>query len=511
MFLNGVEVVGPRDFTRSGSSYDERSITVLASNLLEVQVRGRPGTSLTITVIGTDEDPPGITTAADPPPNSNGWNNGAVTVSFDCDDAISGIATCPSPITVSAEGAGQVITGEAVDEAGNSASASVTINLDTTSPTVTPTATPAANAAGWHNQSPTISFACADGLSGVAGCPPAQLVLSEGANQTTSGTGTDLADNSAVGSVAINLDTTPPAVQITSPPSGERLDASPVTVSGTIADGLSGVVGVTCGGRPASLSSSTFTCVQPLVDGSNTISVDATDLAGNTATSQIDVTLVSDTSPPVLTITRPTAGTLVFQSRPPIELSYSDDTGVDTASLLFAVGGALREVECFPSATEARCTPVADLPDGDVTIEASVRDFVGNDASAAVSLTVDGTPLDIAITTPADRLVTTDDVITVEGIVGADASDVTVNGVVATLGVGSFSATVPLREGVNMVVAVGTKPNGKTGTTSIEVTRDVAAPVVRIDSPRDGFVSTSNVIAVTGLVNDIVNGPPTPS
>ena len=101
MFLNGVEVVGPRDFTRSGSSYDERSITVLASNLLEVQVRGRPGTSLTITVIGTDEDPPGITTAADPPPNSNGWNNGAVTVSFDCDDAISGIATCPSPITVS--------------------------------------------------------------------------------------------------------------------------------------------------------------------------------------------------------------------------------------------------------------------------------------------------------------------------------------------------------------------------------------------------------------------------
>ena len=113
--------------------------------------------------------------------------------------------------------------------------------------------------------------------------------------------------------------------------------------------------------------------------------------------------------------------------------------------------------------------------------------------------------------TPADRLVTTDDVITVEGIVGADASDVTVNGVVATLGVGSFSATVPLREGVNMVVAVGTKPNGKTGTTSIEVTRDVAAPVVRIDSPRDGFVSTSNVIAVTGLVNDIVNGPPTPS
>ncbi|MGH7340131.1 MAG: carboxypeptidase regulatory-like domain-containing protein, partial [Candidatus Rokuibacteriota bacterium] len=45
-----------------------------------------------------------------------------------------------------------------------------------------------------------------------------------------------------------------------------------------------------------------------------------------------------------------------------------------------------------------------------------------------------------------------------------------------------------------------------TGTDSIQITRDVIAPIVRIDSPRDGFVATSSHIAVTGLVNDIVPG-----
>jgi hypothetical protein len=57
-----------------------------------------------------------------------------------------------------------------------------------------------------------------------------------------------------------------------------------------------------------------------------------------------------------------------------------------------------------------------------------------------------------------------------------------------------------------MLVALATSASGKTGTASVDVTRDIIAPIVRIDSPRDGFVSANNSIAVTGLVNDIVNG-----
>jgi len=81
-----------------------------------------------------DKTPPTITATVSPCPNANGWNNTDVTVTFTCSDSLSDIASCPAPITVTTEGFGQVITGTAVDSAGNSATASVTVNIDKTPP-----------------------------------------------------------------------------------------------------------------------------------------------------------------------------------------------------------------------------------------------------------------------------------------------------------------------------------------------------------------------------------------
>ena len=83
-----------------------------------------------------DKTRPTITAAVSPPPNANGWNNTDVTVTFTCSDSLSGIASCPAPITVTTEGAGQVITNSAVDKAGNSATTSVTLNIDKTPPSI---------------------------------------------------------------------------------------------------------------------------------------------------------------------------------------------------------------------------------------------------------------------------------------------------------------------------------------------------------------------------------------
>ncbi|HRC86598.1 MAG TPA: carboxypeptidase regulatory-like domain-containing protein, partial [Thermoanaerobaculia bacterium] len=66
--------------------------------------------------------------------------------------------------------------------------------------------------------------------------------------------------------------------------------------------------------------------------------------------------------------------------------------------------------------------------------------------------------------------------------------------------------TVPLREGGNLLVALARKANGNTGSASIEVTRDVVAPIVRIQSPANGFVSAAPSLAVSGQVNDSVTG-----
>ena len=83
-----------------------------------------------------DTSPPTISAAVKPAPNAAGWNNQTpVTVSFTCADAISGIAECPSPATLSSETGGQLVEGTAVDNAGNRASASITVRIDVTGAT----------------------------------------------------------------------------------------------------------------------------------------------------------------------------------------------------------------------------------------------------------------------------------------------------------------------------------------------------------------------------------------
>ena len=94
------------------------------TNTISVEVRGKPGGQLTATIIGTDNDLPTIGATAFSAANAAAWNSTAVTVSFACADATSGVASCSPPVTVTTEGAGQLVSpGKAVDLAGNIATA----------------------------------------------------------------------------------------------------------------------------------------------------------------------------------------------------------------------------------------------------------------------------------------------------------------------------------------------------------------------------------------------------
>jgi hypothetical protein len=75
--------------------------------------------------------PPTITSQVSPAPNAAGWHNSSVTISYSCSDN-SSLVTCPSPVVVTTEGAGQSITRTAVDAAGNQAPNTVLLNIDTT-------------------------------------------------------------------------------------------------------------------------------------------------------------------------------------------------------------------------------------------------------------------------------------------------------------------------------------------------------------------------------------------
>jgi RHS repeat-associated protein len=133
--LNGVEILSPNELNQQ-VDYIEKTVVLQQVNEFSVEVRGKPGGALLIDIVGTDNTPPVITANVSPQANTGGWHNTDVVVSFDCNDALSGIANCPAPVTITAEGAGQVIMGTASDNAGNTAEASVTVNLDKSQPVV---------------------------------------------------------------------------------------------------------------------------------------------------------------------------------------------------------------------------------------------------------------------------------------------------------------------------------------------------------------------------------------
>ena len=118
-----------------------------------------------------DKTPPTIIGSRSPGPNGSGWNNTDVTVSFSCSDGVSGLDSCSSPTTLSGEGAGQSVTGTALDLAGNTASATVgNINIDKTPPSLA--GLPAAGTCTlWPPNHKLVSVATVtsnDGLSGAA-------------------------------------------------------------------------------------------------------------------------------------------------------------------------------------------------------------------------------------------------------------------------------------------------------------------------------------------------------
>lgn len=303
-------------------------------------------------------------------------------------------------------------------------------------------------------------------------------------------------------------DTTPPTISIDSPSDGAVVSDASLLVSGTAGDNVE-VAGVTVNGVNASLSGTQFSATIGLSEGANTVTAVATDAAGNTASTSIQVALdtgAPDTTGPQLNIIRPNDGGLVIVARPLIQLSFNDPSGVDTSTLALLLDGQPLGVDCVFGTDSADCTPTADIPDGQHTVNAELSDALGNASMAQAGFLADTVPVAIDITSPIDGLITKDAQLAVAGTVGAGVQSVDVNGVAAVVGGASFSANVPLREGTNMIVAVGTKAGGRTGTDSVDVTRDIFAPIVRITSPREGFVSVNDTVAVTGQVNDVVNG-----
>ncbi len=468
--VNGVQVVGPSEFNQT-IVWVAKPVILQATNVLSVELRGKPTGQVTLVIDGVDNDPPAITASLDQAPNAAGWHHADVTVRFACTDAISGVASCPAPVVVRTEGSQQVVTGTATDLAGNTASTSVAIHLDTTPPVLTSTLTPAANAAGWSQADTTVTFAATDTLSGVATTSEPVLVTTEGAAQGVTGTATDVAGNSATLSTTVQLDRTPPTLTpvVTPAPNAAGWHRTDVTVTFTATDSLSGIA----------------TAPPPVVvttDGQGQlVQATVTDAAGNSATAS--VTLNVDTTPPTITaaVTPPPNAAGWHQAAPTVTFTCDD--------LLSGL---------------ATCpTPVTVVTEGAAqAITGTATDVAGNSANATATVSLDTTAPVVTITAPPEGAFIPTPSVTVTGTVSEAVASLTVNDVPATVTAGAFTVEVPLTLSTTTLVAVATDPAGHSGSATRTITLDTTPPVVRILTPATGQVLRTPTVTVTGTLDD---------
>ncbi len=242
------------------------------------------GTNTQSVTVKRDTTNPNISfVSRTPAANVNGWNNSDVTINWDCTDIVSGAFNPGESETVSTEGQDQSVSGTCTDNAGNTASdTQLGINIDKTAPIVSFVSRTAANVNGWNNTNVIVNWSCGDTLSGVTSVDVSRIVSTEGQNQSSSGTCTDLADNTASNTQnGINIDLTAPILMPLVSPDPVSLNGT-ATATPNAADALSGIASQSCAAPVTA----------PV--GSKTVACAATDRAGNTANSDAAYQVVNN-------------------------------------------------------------------------------------------------------------------------------------------------------------------------------------------------------------------------
>jgi len=237
-----------------------------------VDVAGNVSASATF---GLQYDAAGPSVTATPArgADANGWYNHALSVSYSGTDATSGGVSCVSARTYSSpDDATASVTGSCTDKAGNTTSKTFGLKYDGTAPSVstTPARTPDSN--GWYNRALNVSFAGADGTSGLSSCTGTQTYDGpDSGSASVTGSCLDNAGNVGTASVPIKYDSTPPTAAGSA---GRNPDANG-WYNHAVAVGFSGT----------DVTSGVDTCTQTSYSGPDTgnasVSGTCTDKAGN--------------------------------------------------------------------------------------------------------------------------------------------------------------------------------------------------------------------------------------
>lgn len=231
------------------------------------------------------------------------------------------------------------------------------------------------------------------------------------------------------------------------------------------------------------------------------VTVEATNTAGTSQTANADTLeglklYVKEKVPPVTTILSPSSGAYVTNNKQPVVFTITDEaggSGVKLDSVVVKLDGtpvSAGEVthSAISNGYSFTYTPAQAMGDGNHTVTVDATDNDGNAATQkSTTFKVDTIPPVLNITSPTEGMITSAAALTVSGTTNdATSSPVTVTislngadqGTVTVGGDGSFSKSVTLREGANVIVVTATDEAGKSSSVTRNVTLDTSVPQI---------------------------------
>jgi hypothetical protein len=385
-------------------------------------------------------------------------------------------ASCASPILAPG---GHSLVAAIRDRAGNAATASLsfTLSVEVPSPSVALTAPADGAVVNSTSLAVTGMVTAAAALASVTvngqavtlqgGSFAAQVTLGAGFNLIVA-QAIDSYGNVGVASARVTLDTTPPTLTIRQPAPGAMTNAASILVSGQVSDDT-GVTTVDVGGAQTAVNGDgSFQAQVALTEGTNSITLEAIDLAGNKTDQSLSVIRFSL---PQVAITSPA------------DLSYLASTTVAVSGTV-SDSAATVTVNGQPAAVAGGSFTASGVPllEGGNVLTATATDANGHVNTATINVVRDLTPPTLSIAYPQDGASVSSPTVTVSGLVNdivagtVNASQVvvTVNGQPAAVANRSFAATVSLAPGTNTLTVKATDVSGNSSQAAITVHQQAA-------------------------------------
>jgi hypothetical protein len=292
------------------------------------------------------------------------------------------------------------------------------------------------------------------------------------------------------------VDVTPPTLTIDPVPA--TVTVSTLSISGTA--GAGATVAVTTGttavaGPVVYTSASTWKSdVTGLVAGDNTISVTASDAAGNTTPPQsVRVTYLLPA--PAISVSSTVPG-LTNVATLVVTGTVDADATVTVTNTTTAISGAAAMAGDTWSYTVA-------LAEGMNSISVAAQKPMSSAATVAVGVTLDTAAPQLTVSALSNGSYASSQIQNITGNV-SDASAVTVliNNVQAALVNGTFSVPVTLNNGSNLITVVAGDAAGNVSRDSRNILYDVFSPVIDIVSPMDNSFTNNINMQISGSIDE---------